>query len=102
MCISTRLTLQVVPTLKWSNKGQSPFIYFNGQQIADSNMIMKYLCQYFGLDPRDGLSDKEWGASRALRHMVESSLVWWVTIASVYKHTRVYCIYLETCMNIFS
>lgn len=71
-----KIKYKVVPTLKWSNKGQSPFIYFNGQQIADSNMIMMHLCKYFGLDPRDGLSDKEWGASRALRHMVESSLVW--------------------------
>lgn len=59
-----------VYTMKFSSKGQIPYIELNGEETADSNIIITKLKQTFNVDP-----DKEIDArGRSLGHVVTSML----------------------------
>lgn len=69
-----------------SKKGQLPFIELNGEEIADSSVIIKELAQKFGKDLDVGLSNADKNVSHAMISMIENHLfwvlMWWRT-----KHT---------------
>ncbi|XP_075228578.1 failed axon connections [Lycorma delicatula] len=69
-----------------SKKGQLPFVELNGEEIADSSVIIKELGQKFGKDLDVGLDNSQKNVSHAMISMIENHLfwvvMWWRT-----KHT---------------
>jgi len=59
-----------------STKGQLPFVELNGEEIADSALIMTKLAQHFGTDPDAQLTKEERNSSHALISMIENHLCW--------------------------
>jgi len=59
-----------------SAKGQLPFVELNGQEIADSAVIINKLGQHFGSDLDAGLSKEDKNKSHALISMIENHLCW--------------------------
>jgi len=64
-----------------SKKGQLPFIELNGEEIADSTLIIKELSQKFGKDIDAALSQDQRNISHAMVSMIENKLVWYVAIS---------------------
>jgi len=64
-----------------SKKGQLPFIELNGEEIADSTLIIKELSQKFGKDIDAALTQDQRNISHAMVSMIENKLVWYVTIS---------------------
>ncbi|XP_050546728.1 failed axon connections [Daktulosphaira vitifoliae] len=62
-----------------SKKGQLPFVELNGEEIADSTLIIKELSQKFGKDIDAALSQDQRNISHAMISMIENKLVWVVT-----------------------
>lgn len=67
---------EVIPTFKFSPKGQIPYIRLNskdGPLIADSNFIIRYLSKQLGLDKveNDFLTSNERSVSHAFTRMIE-------------------------------
>jgi glutathione S-transferase len=64
-----------------SKKGQLPFIELNGQEIADSSIIIKELSTKFEKDLDAGLTQEQRNISHATISMIQNSLnwviVWW-------------------------
>lgn len=61
-------------TKRWSKHGQIPFVELNGEQIADSNIIIQTLQKKF--DRQDeGLSAEEQSITRAVAMMIENQTV---------------------------
>lgn len=59
-----------------SKKGQLPFVELNGEEIADSAIILKELAQQFEKDLDAGLSNDQKNVSHAMISMIENHLVW--------------------------
>jgi len=59
-----------------SKKGQLPFIELNGEEIADSTLIIKELSQKFGKDIDAALTQDQRNISHAMISMIENKLVW--------------------------
>ncbi|KDR18481.1 hypothetical protein L798_07670, partial [Zootermopsis nevadensis] len=59
-----------------SKKGQLPFVELNGEEIADSAIILKELAQRFEKDLDAGLSNDQKNVSHAMISMIENHLVW--------------------------
>ncbi|KAK6627247.1 hypothetical protein RUM43_002904 [Polyplax serrata] len=59
-----------------SKKGQLPFIELNGEEIADSAIILKELSQKFDKDLDAGLSNDQKSRAHALISMIENHFVW--------------------------
>ncbi|OXA57825.1 failed axon connections [Folsomia candida] len=59
-----------------SAKGQLPFVELNGEEIADSAVIVQKLSQHFGVDPDGNLRTDEKNVSHALISMIENHLCW--------------------------
>lgn len=59
-----------------SKKGQLPFIELNGEEIADSTIIVKELAQKFGKDLDAQLSIEQRNIAHATISMIENHLVW--------------------------
>jgi hypothetical protein len=72
------ITLQNVDhKLKFrSSKGQLPFVELNGEEIADSTVIINKLGQHFGVEVDGGLSKDDKNVSHALISMIENHLCW--------------------------
>ncbi|KAG7208166.1 hypothetical protein KM043_016514 [Ampulex compressa] len=62
-----------------SKKGQLPFVELNGEEIADSTIILRELSQKFGKDLDAGLTSEQRSVSHAMISMIENHLVWVVT-----------------------
>ncbi|VVC30135.1 Thioredoxin-like fold,Glutathione S-transferase, C-terminal-like,Failed axon connections,Metaxin [Cinara cedri] len=62
-----------------SKKGQLPFVELNGEEIADSTLIIKELGQKFGKDIDAGLSQEQRNISHAMISMIENKFVWVIT-----------------------
>lgn len=61
-----------------SKKGQLPFIELNGEEIADSSVIIKELSQQYTKDLDVTLDNSQKNLSHAMISMVENHLFWWV------------------------
>ncbi|XP_012259160.1 failed axon connections isoform X2 [Athalia rosae] len=59
-----------------SKKGQLPFVELNGEEIADSAIILKELGQKFGKDLDAGLTPEQRNISHAMISMIENHFVW--------------------------
>jgi glutathione S-transferase len=59
-----------------SSKGQLPFVELNGEEIADSQVIINKLSQHFGVDLDGNLTKDEKNVSHALISMIENHLCW--------------------------
>ena len=61
-----------VYTMQFSSKGQIPYVEFNGEEIADSNIVMERLSGVFDVSCDDGLTDYERAVGHTLLTMVEN------------------------------
>ncbi|KAK2584002.1 hypothetical protein KPH14_006461 [Odynerus spinipes] len=59
-----------------SKKGQLPFIELNGEEIADSTIILREFSQRYGKDLDAGLTSEQRSVSHAMISMIENHLVW--------------------------
>jgi len=59
-----------------SKKGQLPFIELNGEEIADSSVIIKELSQQFTKDLDITLDNSQKNVSHAMISMIENHLFW--------------------------
>lgn len=59
-----------------SKKGQLPFVELNGEEIADSALIIKELSKRFEKDLDAGLSQEQKTVAHATVSMIENHLVW--------------------------
>ncbi|XP_059219486.1 failed axon connections isoform X2 [Stomoxys calcitrans] len=59
-----------------SKKGQLPFIELNGEEIADSAIIIKDLSAKYGKDLDAGLTTEQRNVSYAMIAMLENHLIW--------------------------
>ncbi|XP_015514155.1 failed axon connections [Neodiprion pinetum] len=59
-----------------SKKGQLPFVELNGEEIADSAIILRELGQKYGKDLDAGLTPEQRNISHAMISMIENHLVW--------------------------
>ncbi|XP_055693138.1 failed axon connections-like [Lutzomyia longipalpis] len=59
-----------------SKKGLLPFIELNGEEIADSAIIIKELTQKFNQDIDAGLTQEQKNIAHATISMIENHLVW--------------------------
>jgi len=58
-----------------SSKGQLPFVELNGEQLADSQLIIKALSRKFKKEEEEKLTQTQMGISRAVDRLVESSFI---------------------------
>lgn len=59
-----------------SKKGQLPFVELNGEEIADSTIIIKELSQKFDKDLDASLDNNQKNMSHAMISMIENHLLW--------------------------
>lgn len=59
-----------------SKKGQLPFIELNGEEIADSSIIIKELADRFEKDLDKDLDNEQKNVAYALTSMIENHLLW--------------------------
>ena len=59
-----------------SSKGKTPFITYNGEDVADSQFCIEYLNKKLGHDFNSHLSKKEKAIARAFLKMTEENLYW--------------------------
>lgn len=59
-----------------SKKGQLPFVELNGEEVADSQLIIKDLSQKFNIDLDAALSAEQRNIAHATISMIENHLVW--------------------------
>lgn len=61
-------------SLKGAPKGKVPFITDNGKVIGDSEFILSYVCDTYGVNPDGNLTVAERGVSVAIRYLCEEGL----------------------------
>lgn len=59
-----------------SKKGQLPFVELNGEEVADSALIIKELSQRFERDLDAGLTAEQRNMAHATISMIENHLAW--------------------------
>ena len=59
-----------------SSKGKSPWLTYNGKDIADSQMCIEFLMKEFNVDFNTHLSPLEKSQARAYFKLVEESMRW--------------------------
>ncbi|XP_049540024.1 failed axon connections isoform X1 [Anopheles darlingi] len=59
-----------------SKKGQLPFVEVNGEEIADSTIIMKELAQRYDKDLDAALTQEQRNIAHAMISMLENHLIW--------------------------
>ena len=70
-----KVDYEPVYTLAFSKKGQIPFIELNGEQIADSNIIIKEL-EHKGITKPDEVSEDQKAVNHLAIRTVENHLAW--------------------------
>jgi len=71
-----------------SKEGRVPFIELNGEQIADSQIILWHLYTYFKIDEKEGLTDQQKGMSRAIDRLIEGTSYYPITYFRSYEHAE--------------
>lgn len=64
-----------------SSKGQLPFVELNGQEIADSAVIIKEVGKHFLADMDSHLTPEQRNVAHAMTTMIENHFHWYVTHA---------------------
>ena len=64
-------------------KEKTPWITLNGVDIADSQLALEHLAQYFKIDMSHYLNKDERAIARAMRILMEDHLYWWAVIEKV-------------------
>ena len=59
-----------------SSKGKTPWITYNGDEIADSQFCMQYVADKFKVRCDDHLTAVEKAIGRAFQKMTEEDLYW--------------------------
>lgn len=72
----TKIPYQNDYRLKFSKKGKMPWIEFNGQEIADSNICIQFLKREFKVDIDSHLNSTEKAISHSVRTMLEENTYW--------------------------
>jgi len=68
----TGIKYENVLTMRFSTKGQIPFIEFNGEEFADSNLIIEMLKKYFYKDPDSQVDEKGLAVGHIVTTMMEN------------------------------
>ena len=55
---------------------QIPYIVYNNEEYAESNLIIDFLNETFNLDATEGLNDEQQAVTRAFTKLAEESLAW--------------------------
>ncbi|KAK3772106.1 hypothetical protein RRG08_061190 [Elysia crispata] len=79
--LETYLRLAKIPyqndfTVRTSSKGKFPWISYNGEVVADSQISMEFLNDKLGIDLNKGLTEAERAQAHAFRVMVDEHLYW--------------------------
>ena len=61
-----------------SSKGKSPWMIYNGEEVADSQFCIDHLNKLHGLDYNSHLSEEQRAAARAFQKLTEENLYWYV------------------------
>ena len=61
-----------------SSKGKTPWITYNGVEVADSQFCIEYLNKELSVDLNKDLSPVERSTARAFQTMTEEHLYWYV------------------------
>ena len=61
-----------------STTKQVPYIILDGEEIADSSEIIKFLEKKYDIPHDEGLTTEQQAVSHSLLRMVDESLSWWV------------------------
>ena len=75
--VETWLRLKGIPyeniyTLRFGRKGQIPYIEMNGEQIPDSNVIIKRLAQHFNVKPDESFNPEQGALGHTVVRMIEN------------------------------
>ena len=75
--VETWLRLKEIPyeniyTLRFGRKGQIPYVELNGEQIPDSNVIIKRLAQHFNVQPDESLTPEQEALGHTVVRMIEN------------------------------
>jgi len=75
--VETWLRLKGIPyeniyTLRFGRKGQIPYIELNGEQIPDSNVIIKRLAQHFNVKPDESFYPEQEALGHTVVRMIEN------------------------------
>jgi len=68
----TGIKYENIHTMKFSNKGQIPYIELNGEQIPDSNVIIQKLKEKFQVDPDKDIPETDLAMGHAATVMMEN------------------------------
>lgn len=71
-----KIDYEFIPSFVPSSKGQAPWIELNGQQYADSNMIINMLAKYFNVNTETELTKEQLGTSLAFQVMMDNYFCW--------------------------
>ena len=71
-----KIDYSVVESRQNSSKGKSPFVLFNGKEIADTTFIINFLNKEMSVDLNSGLSECEKAISLAFQRLNEENLYW--------------------------
>jgi len=79
--LETFLRLKKIPYMndlsqKLSSKGKTPWIAYNGDEIADSQLCINYLREKLNLSMDIHLSPEQAGVARAIQVMVDEHMYW--------------------------
>ena len=55
---------------------QIPYVVYNSEEYAESNLIIDFLNETFNLDATEGLNDEQQAVTRAFTKLAEESLAW--------------------------
>jgi len=68
----TGIKYENIHTMKFSSKGQTPYIELNGEQIPDSNVIIEKLKAKFQVNPEKDIPETDLAMAHAATVMVEN------------------------------
>jgi len=79
--LETYLRLAQIPyqnafSFKMSSKGKTPWMSYNGEEIADSELCIRYLNDKLGVDLDRGLTLEQKAVARAIQVLVNEHLQW--------------------------